>query len=217
MNFSLTITILIVIITCVISIPAFSSEKIKDDLIFDPPAITYRNQWYRFITCGFIHADFFHLAFNMLALWSFGRSIEAYFSDLFELPFGKVLYATMYLLALVISLLPTYFKHKESYHYRSLGASGAVSAVIFAGLMLEPRTSVGIMFIPIPIKGYIFGPLYLIISSYLSKRGQDNINHSAHIWGALFGVVFIITACMLFSDYNVLEQFVRKVRLDIGI
>lgn len=212
----ITITLIIVILTCMVSIPAFNNAKITNDLIFYPPAITNNNQWYRFITCGFIHADFIHLAFNMFALYTFGRFVEGGFSELFGIGRGKFFYALMYILALVFSLVPTYFKHKDDYAYKSLGASGAVSAVIFAGLLLEPRTGVGIMFIPIPIKGYIFGPLYLLVSTYLAKQGRGNINHSAHIWGALFGIVFVILTGYLFSDYPVLQNFVYKIRTDIG-
>jgi membrane associated rhomboid family serine protease len=212
----ISLTLVIVILTCLVSVPALSSAKMKEDLIFYPPAVTYQKQWYRFITSGFIHDDFMHLAFNMLALYSFGRFVESGFILMFGEGKGKLLYAFMYLLALIVSLLPTYLKHKENSRYRSLGASGAVSAVIFAGLIIEPRVGIGILFIPIPIKGYIFGPLYLIISSYLSRQGRGNINHSAHIWGAIFGVVFIIVAASLFTNYPLLEMFVRKIRSDIG-
>jgi membrane associated rhomboid family serine protease len=213
----ISVTLIIVVITCLISIPAFNNQKMTGDLIFSPPAVTYQREWYRFITCGFIHADIAHLAFNMLALYSFGSSVEKYFIILFGEGVGKALYAGMYLLALVVCLLPTYFKHRTNYNYRSLGASGAVSAVIFAGLLLEPRIKVGMIFVPIGIPGYIFGPLYLLISTYLARRGSTTINHSAHIWGALFGIVFIIVTATLLSDYAVVQQFIYKVRSDIGI
>jgi membrane associated rhomboid family serine protease len=117
----------------------------------------------------------------------------------------------MYVSALLISLLPTYFKHKENYAYRSLGASGAVSAVVFAGLMIAPDAKVGILFIPIGIPGFIFGPLYLLISAVLEKRGGDNINHSAHIWGAIYGVVFIIFFSRL-AGFDMIEHFINSVR-----
>ncbi|MES2776222.1 MAG: rhomboid family intramembrane serine protease [Bacteroidota bacterium] len=224
----ITITLVIVILTCLISIPAFSNQKLTDDLIFYPPAITRNKQWYRFFTCGFIHADFLHLGFNMFALYSFGIAVEngityrsgetgSGFVPIFGQAMGKFYFILMYVAALFFCLLPTYVKHKNDYGYRSLGASGAVSAVIFAGLMLEPRTRVGLLFIPIPVPGYIFGPLYLIISTYLAKRGRGNINHSAHIWGGVFGIIFIVAAAWIFARYNILENFVRSIRMDIGI
>lgn len=182
-----------------------------NDLIFYPPAIASNKQFYRFITCGFIHADYGHLIFNMLSLFMFGQFVESAFADIFG-AMGKILYLAMYLLALIFSLLPTYSKNKDNRYYRSLGASGAVSAVIFAGIMLEPNSKIGLLILPIMIPGFVFGPLYLIISAWLDKRGRDNINHSAHIWGALFGVAFLIVAGYLTGEYQAVEQFVAKVQ-----
>jgi membrane associated rhomboid family serine protease len=213
----LSITLIIVIITVLVSISGFSNQKVIDDLIFYPPAITRHNQWYRFFTCGFIHADVGHLAFNMLSLYLFGKFVEDSFLIVYG-DKGKVFYLLMYLLALFVCLLPTFAKHKNDYNYRSLGASGAVSAVIFAGLLLEPRNRVGFFFVPPIIPGYVFGPLYLILSTYLEKRGGGNVNHSAHIWGALFGIAFVVLlAFILHTDYQPLEQFFLKVKKDVGL
>lgn len=221
----MSITLLIVIATVIVSISAFNNQRTHDDLIFYPPAITERRQWYRFLSYGLIHADWFHLAFNMLALYSFGKIVENGFNyttgidngfiQIFGDRLGKLLYLSMYVLALIISILPTYAKHKDDYHYRGLGASGAVSAVVFAAILLEPRSGVSMMFLPVSIPGYIFGPLYLLISSWLAKRGRDNINHSAHIWGAIFGIVFILLACQLFSSKEPVRDFIRSVKLDL--
>ena len=207
---TISITLIIVIITALVSLGAFSNQKIMDDLIFYPPAVTHRNQYYRFFTCGLIHADFGHLIFNMLSLYLFGRGVEAGFIDMFGLP-GRYIYLGMYVTALLISLLPTYFRNKENYHYRSLGASGAVSAVIFAGLMLRPETEVYIFFIPIPIPGFIFAPLYLLISAWLDKRGGGNINHSAHFWGAVYGLAFVILAGRI-VDYDVIRLAIYRIK-----
>jgi membrane associated rhomboid family serine protease len=207
----LSITLIIIIITAIISFTAFRNNKVMNDLIFYPPAITYQKQFYRFITCGFIHADIAHLAFNMISLYLFGRIVEEQFSDIFGNG-GKMLYLGMYMLALIVSILPTYFKNKDNYNYRSLGASGAVSAVVFAGLMIAPYLKVGFFIIPPIIPGFVFGPLYLIISAWLDRKGGDNINHSAHIWGALFGVAFLIIAGKLSGKYNAVEEFVNGVQ-----
>ncbi|SRR5258706_5431897 len=215
MEFSLTL--IIVIITCLVSIGGFNNQRLIDDLIFYPPAITQRNQWYRFFSCGLIHADAGHLIFNMLSLYLFGEFVEKSFVYVFDEK-GKVLYLIMYVVALFVCLLPTFAKHKDDYYYRSLGASGAVSAVIFAGLLLEPRNKIGFFLIPPIIPGYIFGPLYLIISSVLEKKSRDNVNHSAHIWGALFGIMFVIVmALVLRTDYHPVEQFILKVKSDLGM
>ena len=133
----ITITLAIVALTCVISFTAFSNEKVINDLIFYPPAISNNNQWYRFVTCGFIHADIMHLAFNMYSFYLFGDMVERAFEAIFG-GTGKVLYLILYIAALAICLVPTYLQHKDNYHYRSLGASGAVSAVIFVGIFLNP-------------------------------------------------------------------------------
>jgi membrane associated rhomboid family serine protease len=146
----------------------------------------------------------------MLALYLFGKGVEEAFVNLFDKP-GRYIYLFMYVSALIISILPTYFKNKDNYQYRSLGASGAVSAVIFAGLMLAPETEVYIFFIPIPIPGFIFAPLYLVISAFLDKKGRDSINHSAHIWGALYGLAFVIVVSRL-VDYNAIEVAIERIK-----
>lgn len=206
----LTITVIILAITCIVSFSAFSNEQLMDDLIFYPPAITNRNQWYRFITCGFIHADIMHLAFNMYSFYLFGRMVEDAFIQIFGVK-GKLIYILLYVIALIVCLLPTYLNNKDNYHYKSLGASGAVSAVIFAGIFLYPTMKMGLFLIPIMVPGFVFGPIFLILSAYLAKRGHGNINHSAHIWGGIFGIVFLIVCSQFLSDFRPVEMFVNQV------
>ena len=111
-------------------------------------------------------------------------------------------------------MLHTYAENKTNYHYRSLGASGAVSAVIFAFIFLNPLQGIGLIFLPreLMIPGFIFGFLYLVLSSYLDKKGGGNINHSAHIWGAIYGIIFLIGAGFLFSEENLLSGFLEAVK-----
>ncbi len=206
----LSITLIIVIITSLVSFSAFRNQKIIDDLIFYPPAVSKNNQWYRFFSCGLIHADFGHLIFNMLSLFLFGKFVEGAFLQIFGAT-GKWLYLALYVSALLVSLLPTYFKNINNYYYRSLGASGAVSAVIFAGLMIRPESEVFFFFIPIPIPGFIFAPLYLIISAFLDRRGGSNINHSAHLWGALYGLLFVIVAGRMVG-FDAINNFIQGVQ-----
>jgi len=168
----------------------FNNQKILSDLIFWPPAITKKHQYYRFVTCGLIHADYIHLAFNMLTLFFFGKIIEVFYTTMLGLP--KYYYLAMYVCALIVSNLPTYFKHRNDYDYRSLGASGAVSAVVFSFILLKPWVSVYVIFIPVP--AIIYAVLFLVYSAYMSKKGGDNINHDAHFYGALFGIIFTIVA-----------------------
>lgn len=207
----MSITLIIIIITAIVSISAFSNNKVYEDLIFYPPAVTYNKQWYRFFSCGLIHADWMHLIFNMYALYLFGSSVESSFNTIFQEK-GRIFYLLMYISSLFFCLLPTYSKHKEDAGYRSLGASGAVSAVIFASILLQPLMGLRLLFIPIDIPGFIFGFLYLGISSYLDKRGGGNINHSAHIWGALYGLAFLIVMAAAFSNYPVVAQFIAQVK-----
>jgi membrane associated rhomboid family serine protease len=205
-----TITVVILAITCIVSFTAFSNEKLMEDLIFYPPAVTNRNQWYRFITSGFIHADIMHLAFNMYSFYLFGRMVEDAFIQIFGVK-GKLLYILLYIIALIVCLLPTYLNNKDNYHYRSLGASGAVSAVIFAGIFIYPTMKMGLFLIPVMVPGFVFGPIFLLLSAYLAKRGHGNINHSAHIWGGIFGIVFLIVCSQFLSDYRPVEMFVSQV------
>jgi membrane associated rhomboid family serine protease len=205
-----TITLTLLVITVALSLFGFANKKVINDFIFFPPAIKRDNEWWRFITNGFIHADLGHLAFNMFSLYMFGEFVEKYFIVLFNEK-GKALYLAMYLTALVVCLIPTYIMQRNNNHYRSLGASGAVSAVVFAGVFLDPTIKIGLFIIPPIIPGFIFGPLYLLMTIYMSKRGGDNINHSAHFWGSVWGVGFLIIACKLFPGFDPIQNFVSQV------
>jgi membrane associated rhomboid family serine protease len=191
---------------------AFSNHELMDKLIFYPPDIAQRKQWYRFFSNGLIHADIGHLAFNMLSLYFFGDLVNRAFSQIFGNS-GTLLYLIMCVSALAICLVPTYMSNKENYYYRSLGASGAVSAVIFAGILLFPQAPLSFFFLPLQIPGFIFGPLYLIITAYLAKRGGSHINHSAHLWGALYGIAFVIVLSFgLHTGFNPLTNFIQSVQ-----
>ena len=203
---------MIIVITAIVSLVAFNNQQLMDKLIFYPPAVSEHQQYYRFISCGFIHADIPHLLFNMFSFFVFSEAlVEPKFNEYFG-TYGKFAFLAMYLLAMIVCLLPTYFKNKHNEYYRSLGASGAVSAVIFAGLLISPLSLIGLFIIPPIIPGFIFGPIYLLLSYYLDKRQSDNVNHSAHIWGALFGVVFIIVSTKLFSTVDIWGDFVESVQ-----
>ncbi|HEX8333038.1 MAG TPA: rhomboid family intramembrane serine protease [Segetibacter sp.] len=203
-------TLIIIILTAIISFTAFSNQKTINDLIFYPPAVSQQNQWYRFWSCALIHADIAHLAFNMFSLYMFGEMVEKAFEQIFP-GTGKILYVALYLVSQFICLVPTYMKHKDDYSYRSLGASGAVSAVVFAGIFLYPTAKIGLFIIPPIIPGFIFGPLYLVVSAMMAKKGGDNINHSAHIWGAIAGIVFLIIASYSMSTFDPIKYFISQV------
>ncbi len=185
------ITYILIGITVLISLMSFSNETLMSKLIFNPYVIDKRNQYYRFITAGFIHADFFHLFFNMYALFLFGGIVENKLIDLFGIN-GIWIYLLLYISALVMSSTFSYYKYKENPHYNALGASGAVSAVLFASIIIYPSMKLMIMPIPIPISSYILGPLYLAYSYYMGRNGKDNIGHDAHFFGAIWGIIFIL-------------------------
>lgn len=187
------VTIGIIIITVITSLMAFNNGQLMAGAMFNPYVIRNRRQYYRFLTSGLIHADFFHLGFNMYAFYLFGRIVESSFTYIFE-GLGAVMYGALYISGLVMSQTFSYYKHRDDPRYNALGASGAVSAVIFCSILLYPTQ--GIMIFPIPfyIPAYIFGPLYLFYSWYMGKRGMDNIGHDAHFFGALWGLLFILLA-----------------------
>ncbi len=208
----MSITLLITIVTVAFSLWGFKSDSILEKFIFHPYSVSHYQQFYRFISCGFIHADLMHLAFNMFSFYMFGDYVEQYFSMIFG-SLGKTLYILLYLSALVISIIPTYIKNKNSYYYRSLGASGAVSAIVFAGIFLMPTMEIGFFIIPPIIPGFIFGPIYLGLTAYLAKSGPGKINHSAHLWGSIYGIVFLIITSHFLSSYSALGSFIEQVKL----
>lgn len=187
----MSITLLIIAVTCVISFLAFSNADLINNLLFYPYRIWRNKEWHRIFSCGFVHADFVHLFFNMYALYGFGEYVEHWFSGLYG-PLGITLYVLMYFGAIAIADGYNLFKSKNDFNYRSLGASGGVSAVIFASILFNPFGKIGFLFLPMGIPSIVFGPLYLAYCIYMAKRGQDNIGHIAHFTGAMFGFIFPI-------------------------
>ncbi|MET3878276.1 MULTISPECIES: rhomboid family intramembrane serine protease [Chitinophaga] len=180
-----SISLVIIIVTCLVSYTALKNYDQLDKMSLQPYMVKNYRQYYRFITSGFVHADFQHLIFNMLTLFFFGPAIENLFMQLFQ---SKVVYILYYLLGIIVANIPSYIKHRNNSSYSSLGASGAISAVVFTAIMVDPWNTIYLFFIPIP--AVIYGVLFLALSAYMSRKGGDNINHDAHMWGALFGIVF---------------------------
>ncbi|GAB3675888.1 rhomboid family intramembrane serine protease [Salinisphaera aquimarina] len=181
------ITIALIALTCAISFPCFQNRGLLDRLLFWPPAVN-RGEYWRLVTHGFVHADGQHLLFNMVTLFFFGRAIEGFF----ERYIGVAGFALFYLAAIVVAILPSYLRHKNDSRYRSLGASGAVSAVLFAYILIAPWSTIYVFFFPIP--AILYAILFTAYGFYATRLGHDHINHSAHLWGAGFGLLF--TLCM---------------------
>jgi membrane associated rhomboid family serine protease len=182
------ITYIILGLTIVVSFSAFNNPKQMQKLIMYPYAVKRNRQYFRFITSGFIHKDHLHLIFNMFSLYFFGTAVERVFQRVFAEK-GNLYFILLYTLALVVSDLPSYLKNRDNPSYQSLGASGAVSAVIFAFILFQPLSDIFIYF-ALCMPGFILGTLYILFSYYQGKKGGDNINHDAHLYGALFGFVF---------------------------
>ncbi|WP_369981077.1 rhomboid family intramembrane serine protease [Xanthomonas bundabergensis] len=196
------VNLILIVLTVLVSWAAFNNRKLLDRLILWPPAIDRHRQYDRLVTHGFIHADFPHLLFNMITLYFFGGPIER----LMERLTGSVLtYPLFYLAALVVAILPSYLKNQKNPNYFSLGASGAVSAVLFAYILLAPWTGIYFFFIPIPIPAILYALFYVGYSIWMDRRGGDNINHSAHLAGAAFGVMFL-----LIMEPSVLQHFLDQ-------
>ena len=182
----LSITLVLVGVTVAVSWMAFNNPRLLDRLLLWPPAIDRRHQYDRLVTHGFVHADWMHLLFNMITLFFFGRATEAFFASYIG-SFGFVLF---YLSAIVVAILPTYLRHRHDPRYRSLGASGAVSAVLFAYILLAPWDLILVFFLPVP--AILYAVFYVVYSIRMDRQGTDNVNHSAHLWGAGYGVLFKI-------------------------
>jgi membrane associated rhomboid family serine protease len=195
-----------------ISILAWNDQSRLKKWIFNPYSIAQYNQYSRFLTSGFIHNDYGHLIFNMFTLFFFGPSVEYSLQEIMPGVTGSVLYILLYLFGIIFSGIPSYVKHKDHAYYNSLGASGGVSTILFASILLIPSIGIYLLFIPIEIPGWLFAILYMAYSFYASHHGRDNINHDAHLWGALFGLLFIFVLDITVPDESIIADFFAHVR-----
>lgn len=198
-------TLIIIAVTAITSIKAFSDQELYNKFIFAPNYMSRTNEWHRFFTYGLLHGDWGHLIFNMFAFYSFGQLVESTFSTLYPMT-GKWIYLALYVSALPLSSLVDYFQHKNNSRYMAVGASGAVSAVIFASILIHPQGGIMIFPVPFAIPAYIFGPLYLAFCVYMARNSNDNIGHVAHFYGAVYGLIFTIIAIP-----GILQSFIQSV------
>lgn len=196
----------------VFSLYCFNDKAAMYKYLFHPYSISHNREHYRFLTHAFIHGDYIHLAFNCIALYSFGLNLEhGIFGDgyFFDPKVGKVLYILLFTGGIYAASFTEYFMHRNNPNYSSLGASGAISAVTFCYIMVSPLSDVYLFSIPMP--GWIMGALLLGVSYYLIRRKKtssytDNISHESHFWGALFGVAFILAV-----KPSILKSFIHQV------
>jgi membrane associated rhomboid family serine protease len=184
------ITLILIVTTVVTSIYGWNKPFIQQKWMFNPFAVHNARQYYRFLSSGFIHSNTVHLLFNMIALFFFGSVIERIYLNTFG-GFGIALYLVTYLAGIAVSNIKTYVKYKDSSYYNSLGASGGVASILFASIIYRPTSSICTIF-GICIPAFILGVIYLIYTYYSGKRMSDNVNHDAHLYGSLFGIVFTI-------------------------
>lgn len=184
-----SITVIIILMNVVISLVAFQDMETFNKLCFWPVKIWHEKEWLRLLSGSFLHANMPHLFFNMLSLYFFGPVVENNFSYIFG-GTANTMFIVFYMLAAVGANIPDLYQHRYNESYRAVGASGAVSAVIFSSILFDPLSRIGIFPIPVGIPAFLFGGIYLLYSAYMAKRGGDNIGHLAHFSGAVFGLIF---------------------------
>lgn len=187
----MSITVIIVILSSIISIRGFEKPFYNQQLAHHPYSVRNHRQWYRMLTAGFIHGSWAHLLINMFVLWMFGERIELYFVQLWGPTMGRMLFLLVYLITVIGANIPSLIKHKENPGYYSLGASGGVSGIVFIFILFHPWEILRLYFI-LPIPAIVLGVLYLVYSHWASQNSRDNIDHSAHFYGAIIGLLLTI-------------------------
>lgn len=172
----------IFVLTILTSIYAFNNYNLYAKFVLHPYSVSRGQRIYTYVTSGLIHANWMHLFFNMFTFFFFAFNLEVMI--------GHWQFSLLYIGSLILSDMPTVMRHKDDFRYNSLGASGAISAVLFSYILFQPLSMIGVMFIPMP--AILFGVLYLVYCMYMSKNANDNINHDAHFFGALTGLIFTV-------------------------
>lgn len=182
---TITVTMYMIAIICAISLYAENQPQVKGKLLLNPYRVFRLKEFHRLLTSGFVHGGMMHLLVNMVTMYFFGYVVEA--------TLGGVQFVALFILGVIISDIPTLLKYKDAPHYNSLGASGGIAAVLFCSVIFYPTQELYLYF-AIPIPGYVFALAYLAYSYYQSKNARDNINHDAHMYGALFGIAYAFIA-----------------------
>lgn len=197
----MSVTLLIVLVTSAISLVAMNNRDLFIRLLYSPYSVYHRKEYYRLLTHAFLHSGWLHLFVNMYVLYIFGQAAEEYFNYYRE-GAGTFSYLLLYIGGVFFATLPALKKHRDDVMYSSVGASGAVSAVLFASIAFNPTMPIIFIFLPIPIPAVIFGIIYLIYEAYMDKRSQDYVAHDAHYYGAIFGIVYtFITLPASFTNF----------------
>lgn len=185
----MSISIIIIAITVIVSVLAFNNLELFDKLKFNPYLIKEHKQWWRFLSHALLHSDWMHLLINMYVLYSFSNIVEDTYFSLFSYR-GLLYFVLLYVGGVLFSTVFDYSKQRSNPYYNAVGASGAVSAVVFSSILIFPGGSIFLFPIPFPIPSWVFGILYIVYSAYMGKKAKDNIGHNAHLWGAIYGIIF---------------------------
>ena len=188
----LNVLLIIIFVTVGISLMAFNNRAMMDKMLFIPYDCKHNNNYSRIFSHILIHADWAHLLFNMFSLYFLGEFLVKSFIFEYGEMMGQFHFLSLYILGALFATLIPYVRNQDNPNYRSLGASGAVSAVIFGAIIWNPTMEIGLLFIPFAIPAYIFGPLYLLYEFYADKKGKTGIAHDAHIGGAIFGIGYVL-------------------------
>lgn len=183
------LTFIILAATIIVSWRAMEQSSLFEKLLHNPYRVKHQKQYYRLFSHLLVHADVMHLALNMFVFYSFGRVLESIFKATWGAQQGGLLFIVLYVLGGVAATLPSMRKHADNYGYNSVGASGGVSALLMAYMILFPLNKIAFFFIPMPAFIGVF--VFFLLEHFMKRNVRSNIAHDAHIWGALFGIVFV--------------------------
>lgn len=186
----MSFTLMLTIITGLVSFMGFNNPEIIMRLSHYPYAVERKKEYYRFLTSGFVHANWAHLLFNGLALYTFGLHVERQYQFIFGDEMGKILFLVMYLTTIVVAGIQDFLQHRNNPGYYAVGASGGVSGILFASILFDPWSTIYIYFIP--IWSIVAGILYLAYSWWAARNANDHIGHNAHFYGGIFGFIFTV-------------------------
>ncbi len=189
MGGGLSVSLILIITIVGVSFYAWRNQTVYFKLMMNPYQVFHRNEYWRFITSGFIHSGYVHLGFNMFTFYFFGGLTEQVFQYRLGPGTGTWVYILFFLSSLVVSDISVAWKYKDNPNYNSLGASGAVSAMVFSSILYFPLQPI-CLFAILCLPGFILGTIYVIYSYTQGRSMSDNINHEAHLFGAIYGIIF---------------------------
>ena len=198
--------LIFLVVTVIASYQAINRPELKEQLLYHPYRVKAFNEWHRVVTHAFVHADFTHLALNAFVLFQFGARLEG----LMQQTLGAVFFPLLYFGGIAVAAIPGMIRHHDNPSYRSLGASGAVSAVLISYILNFPTVEL-LLFFVVPLPAFVVGILFLVSEYYMDKHSVGNIAHDAHFWGGLYGLLFTVA-----TTPHVVPAFVAALSAYLG-